>query len=726
MTAPALTFVKLWVFVADDGLTEVKVLSVMTGIIAGMKHLVLQVLFILLLLVTSTTKADVAGPTANELASVYPDAENAGPYQGTPPAAEVSFAGATVGYVFSTASVINSTGYAGETIDVLVGVSADGIIQGAMLRKHSEPILVIGVSDDDLTSFVDGLAGTNVLISAVERARRNPENADAISGATVSSAVIRDAVIRGARTVLRARNTSAGEARLERLTYEAKSWPKLINDGEVASKQFRFADIPGELGYDAAPDDSFITLYAALLTPPLIGGNLLGTREHEALLASLGSGDHAILIAANGFYSFKGRNYRKSGVFDRIQIIQGAHTIPLHAASYRNLERLKAVDAPELREIGIFVLGADTGFDATSPWRVDLFIDSMSGTGTGPTYTVSLPYALPSSYVIKPVLSAGADTENPTGQPLWQQIWHNRRSDIVGVGLLLTLLTVVLVFQDKLVRYRQFRDAGRLAFLAFVLVWLGWYAGGQLSVLQVLTFAHALLQGFEWEHFLVDPVIFMLWGFVAVTLLFWGRGVYCGWLCPFGAMQELLNACARRLGVPQLQVPFAVHERLWAIKYVIFIGLFAVSLHTLREAMVLSEVEPFKTAISLSFIRNWPFVLYAAFLLLAGLFIERFFCRYLCPLGAALAIPARLRMFNWLRRRHQCGRECQICSERCTVQAIHPTGEINPNECIYCLECQTYYMDDHICPPLVAARKKRERRLALAAGEVVNREADYG
>ena len=91
-------------------------------------------------------------------------------------------------------------------------------------------------------------------------------------------------------------------------------------------------------------------------------------------------------------------------------------------------------------------------------------------------------------------------------------------------------------------------------------------------------------------------------------------------------------------------------------------------------------------------------------------------------LGAALAIPARLRMFNWLRRRHQCGSECQICSERCTVQAIHPTGEINPNECIYCLECQTYYVDDHICPPLVASRKKRERRLALAAGQDISAE----
>jgi polyferredoxin len=101
-------------------------------------------------------------------------------------------------------------------------------------------------------------------------------------------------------------------------------------------------------------------------------------------------------------------------------------------------------------------------------------------------------------------------------------------------------------------------------------------------------------------------------------------------------------------------------------------------------------------------------------LLTAGLFIERFFCRYLCPLGAALAIPARLHMFQWLKRRHQCGRECHICAVRCPVQAIHPTGAINPNECIHCLKCQRLYFDAFTCPPLISRRKRRAERAAAA------------
>ncbi len=90
----------------------------------------------------------------------------------------------------------------------------------------------------------------------------------------------------------------------------------------------------------------------------------------------------------------------------------------------------------------------------------------------------------------------------------------------------------------------------------------------------------------------------------------------------------------------------------------------------------------------LKFMREWWFVAFALVLLLAGLFVERFYCRYLCPLGAALAIPARLRVFDWLRRYPMCGNPCQRCAHDCPVQAIQPEGDIDPNECIQCLNCQ--------------------------------------
>jgi len=92
------------------------------------------------------------------------------------------------------------------------------------------------------------------------------------------------------------------------------------------------------------------------------------------------------------------------------------------------------------------------------------------------------------------------------------------------------------------------------------------------------------------------------------------------------------------------------------------------------------------------------------------LFIERFYCRYLCPLGAALAIPGKLRLFEWLKRYRQCGSPCQRCAAECMVQAIHPTGEINANECLYCLHCQTVYHDTQNCPVVIQRRLRAERR----------------
>jgi NosR/NirI family nitrous oxide reductase transcriptional regulator len=160
-------------------------------------------------------------------------------------------------------------------------------------------------------------------------------------------------------------------------------------------------------------------------------------------------------------------------------------------------------------------------------------------------------------------------------------------------------------------------------------------------------------------------------------------------------------------------VPFGLHQRLWPIKYMIFMVLFGLALYSLSLGEKASEVEPFKTAIVLHFMRDWPFVLYAAVLLGAGLFIERFFCRYLCPLGAALAIPARMRMFDWLRRYRECGNPCQRCANECPVQSIHPEGHINPNECIQCMHCQMLYHHDHKCPVMIQRRLKAEKRLAV-------------
>jgi transcriptional regulator of nitric oxide reductase/ferredoxin len=656
-----------------------------------------------------------AEATLNALAAaVVPGAEAVGPARGAPPALPVMAGGKAVGWLAFTDEVVGAVGYAGKPLRIAVGVDLKGTITGARLVAHQEPILVIGITDERLQAFLDQFAGID---AASGTATAMTEDAiEAVSGATYSSALMTDGVLGTARAVIRSRGLdgtgAAMGARLDRDSFAPADWAALAAEGAIAARIVTNAEADALLGPDrfaagADPMAPFLTLYAALATPAAIGRNLLGDATYEATIGRADAATLAVLIAGSGRYSFKGADWRQSGTFERIQLVQGGRTFRFAATDHTRIDLLAAAGAPDVREAGLFSVRATDGFDPLTPWRLDVLIERDGADGATRYATVSLDYALPERLILDRLTPEVAAT------PLWRTMWQARPIRIAVLVAALATLTTLLFAQDGLARRRRLYRAVRLGFLGFTLVWLGWYAGAQLSVINVLAFAQALMTGFRWETFLIDPLMFLLWSYVAVAMLFWGRGVFCGWLCPFGALQELLHEAARALKVRQVVVPFAVHERLWPIKYVVFLGLFALSLGSLGTALAAAEIEPFKTAITLRFDRAWPFVLFVLALLTVGLFVERTFCRYLCPLGAALAIPARLRMFDWLKRKRQCGVECNICALRCTVQAIHPDGRINPNECIHCLNCQVLYHDDRACPPLIERRKRREARAAL-------------
>ncbi|WP_424594080.1 4Fe-4S binding protein [Bradyrhizobium sp.] len=645
--------------------------------------------------------------------------------QGTPPAATVRASdGHILGYAFSTYEVSGSVGYAGRPLDIVAAVTPEGIIAGAQIVAHEEPILVIGIPREALVAYVAGFKGFDIRAGAgLKQTSDLARGPHAVAGATITSTVIRDAIVRSARVIWRSRGAAAENvARLDRETLRRSSWQSLLAEGAVQRLLVLRGDAAKMLGTkDNEPDKPFIDLWLTLATPPPIGESLLGQRIYESELARIGPEDDLVLIGATGLYSFKGTEWRRSDSFNRIEIIQGGRAIRLRPADHTPVEALRAAGAPELREIAVFRIARASGFDSTKPFRLDLDLGTPAA-AAGPA-VVSLDYRIPDRYLVAPVVAPATALPDKAAQsaagqaPLWQDIWWARSYEIAMLGAMLAVLGGILIFQDTVTAHGRFYYRLRTGYLLLTFVFLGLIANAQLSVVNVLTFIHALLSGFRWELFLLDPMVFLLWSFVAISMLFWGRGVFCGWLCPFGTLQELTNHLARRLGIKQIEIPFGLHERLWMIKYVAFVGILAISLRSIITAFQFAEVEPFKTAITMKFLREWPFVLYAGILLFAGLFIERFYCRYLCPLGAALAIPARMRMFEWLKRYRECGSECHVCARSCTVQAIHPLGQINPNECIYCLKCQANYFDHDVCLHL---KKRAARRQPLAAAAVPN------
>ncbi|MFZ1483226.1 MAG: 4Fe-4S binding protein [Paracoccaceae bacterium] len=671
-------------------------------------------------------------------------AEAFGPERDDVAVAPLLKGGETIGWAFITSDFVGTTGYSGKPIHTMVAMDLDAKVIGVALVKHSEPIVLIGIPDSKMKAMVAGYIGLDLVAEA--ESGGTGHDVDIISGATVTVMVIDDSIVRSGLKVARALGLGGLKApekasgpvfEVNPDTAAPASWMAMEGDGtlrrlalDVGQINAAFAALDDQRAAERplteAPETTFIEMQTALVSVPGIGKAVLGEAEYANLAGWLQPGEHAIVIVGRGLYSFKGSGYVRGGIFDRIVLIQDDVSVRFRDKMHKRLMAVAADGAPQFAESDLFKIPADVGFDPSKPFRIQLLVHREVGPIEKLFTTFDLGYQLPQAYLRpiaaaaapKPTAAAADEDEGAAQALLWKRIWDDKQLQILALAAMLAVLTLVFFFQTLATRNARAFFWFRMGFLTVTLVFLGWYANAQLSVVNLMALFGALVSGFSWQAFLLDPLTFILWFSVAAALLFWGRGAYCGWLCPFGALQELLNRIGRALHIPQWTLPWGLHERLWPLKYMIFLGLFGVSLTSIEQAEHLAEIEPFKTAIILKFVRAWPFLAYAAALLIAGLFVERFFCRYLCPLGAALAIPARMRMFDWLKRYKECGSPCQTCANQCPVQAIHPTGEINPNECVDCLHCQVLYQSKTICPVVIKKEKRRETASASSARDL--------
>jgi NosR/NirI family nitrous oxide reductase transcriptional regulator len=611
---------------------------------------------------------------------------------------------------------------------VVAAIDADAVLTGVKLVKHSEPIVLIGIPNSKMVALTEGYAGLDLKAEAASGG--DAHELDIISGATVTIMVIDDSLVRAGIKVARAlglgglSQVQTGPKReIDMMQDAVEDWATLSGDGSIRRMTLDIGQINKafeDSGDERAakrpeagePGDTYIDMHVALVSVPSIGKSLLGEAEYKNLVDWLEPGEHALLMLGRGIYSYKGSGYVRGSIFDRIQLIQGDNNVRFFDRQQRRLGALATEDSPSFVELDLFKIAADAEFDPAEPFRIQLLAQRAVGAIEKTFLTYDLGYKLPPRFLLPveaPVVVEDATAEAAAKSALWKRIWNDKQLEIAVLGAMLLVLTGVFFFQFHATMNARVFYWFRIGYLSVTLVFLGWYANAQLSVVNLMALAGSLRSGFSWDAFLLDPLVFIQWFAVAAALLFWGRGAYCGWLCPFGALQELTNKIARAFKVPQITLPWGLHERLWPAKYMIFLGLFGVSMVSIPLAETYAEVEPFKTAIILKFVRDWPFVVFAVALLLAGLFIERFYCRYMCPLGAALAIPARVRMFDWLKRYHECGHPCQTCANECPVQAIHPTGEINPNECVNCLHCQVLYQSEAKCPVVIKQLKRRAK-----------------
>jgi NosR/NirI family transcriptional regulator, nitrous oxide reductase regulator len=239
-----------------------------------------------------------------------------------------------------------------------------------------------------------------------------------------------------------------------------------------------------------------------------------------------------------------------------------------------------------------------------------------------------------------------------------------------------------------------FRKSVRLKYVTLVAAvgYLGFYKSSLMSISDVFRLTDLNLPPFTYSL-----AWYLFSGFVVVSTVLWGR-LYCGRICAFGALTQLMDAVLPKK--IRLDVPPAIERKAIWIKYGLLGALVLYYVVTKDLARPVQYAEPF-----------WMFTLFGTtpmwiglgLLLAATVFVRNLYCRFLCPVGAALGILSNLTVFR-IKRWSEC-KTCKICEKTCEWGAIRGP-KIIAAECVRCDDCERLYMDQQKCPHWIILKRK--------------------
>ena len=176
---------------------------------------------------------------------------------------------------------------------------------------------------------------------------------------------------------------------------------------------------------------------------------------------------------------------------------------------------------------------------------------------------------------------------------------------------------------------------------------------------------------------------------VIIVTISLGR-FFCGWVCAFGTYNDFLYLLSKKVFKINFKVNEEVDKVLKYMKYVVLL-LFVIVVWTMGSK-VLDTTSPWD---AFAQITNFPQVLSdytigVALLLLitiGALFVERFFCRYLCPLGAVFNILSRIGILKIKKPTDKCGK-CRLCTNNCSMGlSLYKAQSVCGGDCINCFKC---------------------------------------
>lgn len=628
-------------------------------------------------------------------------------------------------HVFETIDLEPVAGYGGKPINLLVVMDREGRFTDVRLLSHDEPLFKSEKGTAVLSEFAQqyrGLTVDHAIHVLGPRAERTQTESTAtlhgVLTGTISAMAIDKAVLESAAQVAHARARAEGGRAATPLPrgpndrYTKSGWNALAGAGLVQhwslsnrQVQAAFKDGPAAWRDPASlswPDGQAVDFWVALAGLPQAGRNLLDPAGWMQVRAAREQGQTVLLVLDGGRYPVTPSAAPEQPRVAVLHLRQGGRTFALKPFDYQG---------------GLGLSGTRSGVARDAVARLFTVEAAADGTRLDVEQALSLELALqrgsnePGASVRKAmsrpfVIANAADYRPRRETPAWLALWAQRGVDLAVLAAGLVVLTVALARQTWLTARPGRLVAFRTAYLVFTLGFIGWWAQGQLTILSLTSAIEAGVAGRALDFLLADPMAVVLWAFTGVTLLVWGRGSFCGWLCPFGALQELVGRVAGAFGLRPRRLRRAVDQRLKWLKYGVLGVVCASAVASSGWTEVAVEVEPFKTAISQYFQREALYVAWALLCLGVGVMVFRGYCRYLCPLGAALAVLGRLRRWRWIPRRAECGTPCQTCRHRCAYQAITPAGDVQYEECFQCLDCVALHQDEGQCLPLVRQARR--------------------